>query len=241
MNKFAAILLSVLSFCISPLPAQETPTPPFVKTPPPGSTWSVIIESPDIPKKEKEKEKDAAKPAEEVKKISVPNALLMKSGRNGVILGQIFYTNDRRDTFYVTNGSLLVQASNTNKVFTLSLQTSERNPFSLQVSAFPGTAWIARENYKGAVKKNGIDYLQYELIVKIADRDIKMEALIRKDNRYPGEVKIDEVTYKFEAVTPFSENIPLPESYRAVLAREQDERLALDLMRKQNRDQAHSK
>jgi hypothetical protein len=246
MSKPVLVLLPFLALCSGLLWAQEAPipppTPPFVKTPPPGSAWTVQIEPTKAsnPKTDKAAASPASGAAAEPKKLpEMPVQLAVKSGLNGVIMGQISYNDDRQETYYVSDGSLVLLAENTRKAFARSLRMSEDDACSLEVAHFPGTSWIAQENYKGTGKKDGIACWHYAMSLPMG---LDLDAWIRSDTSYPAEVDLKSpeagsYTYHFEPVTAFPQDIPLPDIYRDVLSELKVKRSALDALRKANQAQ----
>ena len=218
----------------APDTAVPEPTAPFVKVPPPGSAWVIKIENPLLPAKPKPG--DTSPPPPE-SKLQLPVLLTVKSGLNGVLVGEITYNRDRQDIFYIANGSLLQLARNTGRAFPEKLNTTYQDPETLLTPLFAGTGWIARKHYVGPEAKNGIVCHHYAMIIKGQTDNLKLEAWIRVEDHYPLEATIGDLTYHYELPTSFQEEVELPATYREAMARLKAEDAAIDAMRKANEPQ----
>jgi len=232
MNKiaFKLFLLSFLWAALVPARAQ-TPAAGCIKEPGPGSAWSVAIERFDRKKKE---DADPKKPEE--KEPPVPVRLTVQAGRNGVTRGQILFSDGHTESYYIAQGVLILQSSNSSRI--LALPAESVDPMNLQVGGFPGVAWVAKNWEKDREKKDGGEIIHYvceEMSGDPPQPAMKLEAWVRKEDLFPVKADIGgEVVYHYEKVQPFDEDIPLPESYQPALARLKKEQSVLDLIRKAN-------
>ncbi len=239
MNRSFALLLPAFACAVHLARADAPPAPPFVRVPPPGSSWEVKIENiqkPEEKKREAEGLADAAQKADK-KPPLVPVSLALKSGRSGVTEGVISYSDKHQEFFYVADGSIFQQATNSKNVIILSAKASERDPLSLRVASFPGLGWLAKEYFVGTKKTDTGDLLHFSRTLTIKDNPQPgpaMEAWIRSTDRQPVEARVENWIFRFGEVTPFEGTVSLPESFQTALAHERAQRNALEAIRQIN-------
>jgi len=244
MNRFFAFLLPALVCALHLARADTPPAPPYVRVPPPGSSWVVEIENTAKPGKSK---KEAGTPEDPAQKTDqeparVPVSLTMKSGRSGVTEGVIAYSDKHQEFFYVADGSIFQQATNSKNVIILSAKASERDPLSLRVASFPGLGWLAKEYFVGTKKTDTGDLLHFSRTPAIKDNPQPgpaMEAWIRSTDRQPVEARVENWIFRFGEVTPFEGTVALPEGFQTALANERAQRNALEAIRRVNSGERH--
>jgi hypothetical protein len=184
------------------------------------------------PKQSGDSAEAAAKPGA-ANAVSDPVGLSLKCGRNGVVAGTILYSDKHQEEFYAANGILMQQATNSKRVVTMPVKTSEADLFSLRVASYPGVAWVSKRNYVGREKKDGVECLHF------ADSylDLKMEAWIRDEDRQPVEVHAGDWIYRFSPVDTYDGDISLSQKFQAAATEQQTKRAALDILRKINERQ----
>jgi hypothetical protein len=256
MNKNIVIIATLLAGWLlagNPLSAEPAPEPaePCVRTPKPGSAWTVTIDyagesnkkeaKPDAKSKrrptvETQPEKEAEPP------VPVPTRLVMKAGKNRITLGAIHYAGGREEKFYVVNGNLLSQAANSGRVIARSVHASERNFLSLKVEFFPAINWVGRKTYVRTEMRNGVECLYFHWqIMTDGSPGTKLSAWIRAVDRHPLEIHVDDMVYRVGEITPFDEAVPLPAEFESVLEHRRAEQTAMELIRNSRRRQVQVK
>lgn len=225
-------------FLIGESQAQPAPDTTCVKQPPTGSSWSVeiVYQSDAIKEKESKSPTEKKDGGEEHK----PTKLWVKTGRNGITKCEVFYDDGNKEESFVAKGMLFVKAGNSGKIYTVPARPDDL--FSLKTGFFPGTAWITPDYEKESEKKNEREcrhYVYSEMIGDVPRPNMKLEAWIRKDTRYPLEVQLGTeegaTIYRFSDVIPYSEDVLLPKELQETMTQKQAARLALDKIRKANK------
>ena len=246
MNK--KIIMALVLVGVLPLNFSQAgpPVAPFVKKPQPGSAWVVEIDyfggTKKKPAAEDKGKTPAIKPAEEPVTVT-PIRLSMKSGKNRVTNGTVFYSNGTSETFYVTAGTVLSKASNSGRIIARGVKASESDYFSLRVEYFPGVTWINRDTYVRTEERNGVECWRFSFqeVSGGGTPGTKLDAWVRTSDRHPLEVHIDEVVYRFGEVVPFDENIQLPAEFDTTMERRRIEQAALELIRNPRQRQVRAK
>lgn len=208
------------------LAAQETPAPPYVSPPAPGTTWTVQVSRlevtpPPVP--------DETRP-----KLVVPVAVTVKLGLNRVAEGTITKSDGQRQQFYIAEGFAFVESGD-GKFFALPAGELARDPMSLMVAAFPGVAWVSPECWKGIQSRNGAECFYYYYAggpEGSPQPGLMMQAWVRKSDLQAVEMQItDELNYQLRNVSPFLQNVELPPGCRSELARCRAELKAIDALK----------
>lgn len=243
MNRRIFCLFSL--FAILPLFARAQTSE--VSFPGPGTTWTAKVSRTDPDKRGKNKaesttgvpkEGGPSKPGQD-KPVDLER-LEIKAGTNNVIVGTIYSSDGSKEVFYIANFYLLQKASNSDRIMTLPVSTSEQDPGSLKVSRFPGLAWVSSSNYRGDVTKQGVEckhYTHQEIVPGFPP--INFEAWVRKSDGHPVICNINsEIFFSYGEVAPYLEPVALPDNFKPALAKRDRERAALDAIRRANERQA---
>lgn len=214
--------------------AVPPPQPPFVIQAPRGSQWSVEVEQP----------KEAAGQTQEgggpnpVAKPAMPVRLNMKVGLNGVQQGTIGYSDGSGRSYYVVEGSLFETIQKSGRV--LATAPGEESPYyvdSLWVTGFPALNWLAAKYYRGTEKLK--DDLCYLFVgdgpaALPGGPESELRAWINTASGHPVKVQIGTQIYVFSQVTPFPQEISLPEAYRIKVEQIRRQNQALERIRQKN-------
>lgn len=187
--------------------AEAPPDPPYVRTPPNGSQWSMTI-----------RHDDSSASKENPGRAVRPERLVVKIGRQGVQRGVVSYSDGTSSEFYGAGGLVLSPARNTGRI--LIREGVSSSPFSLEVSGFPGTGWLNAKSYQGSEERDDEALLRFKTINRVyGDQELAetFVALIEANSRYPKSVELPGSTYEFSPVESYSGDVQLPNDYRAAL------------------------
>lgn len=196
------------------------PRPPFIKTPPSGSAWSLVV----------------VYPAEVAASSTRTARLEMRVGTNQVSVGTVLDAEGRKNTYYVVNGHILEKARNTGSVFILS-KNRDTDIFDLVAFSFPVVDWVSEKNYVGVEKIGAIAYYKFHQPPDPNPVDPTFNgertAWIRISDGYPSKVHLDKIVFTFSEVTAYSEAIELPGEYQTVLDQKAAKERVIQLLKRE--------
>jgi hypothetical protein len=236
MNKSAAIWAVLIAAANGAANGQLLPDATCVALPPSGTSWSVLVEHPDLGKG-----KPVAQEGAEKKEApaAVPVRLSVTAGRNGVSARRVTYSDGTTESFYLVQGLIFTKASNTGKIFALRADADDLT--SLKTAAFPGTGWISKQYETAPGERAGRECFHYVYDVPEGDPERppgKMEAWIQKKNLFPVEISVTmgtQMVFRFEEPVPSAQEVSLPAEYQEAFEAGLKRSAALESIRRANK------
>jgi hypothetical protein len=235
MNKLALTFALTLSLFLGRASGQDAPAPkaPYVKTPPPGTSWSAEIRyrpedlqaptPPDGPASGAE-----ARPRYKAQ-VSLPVRLRSFHSTNGIQHVETYFSDGRKEEYYQVAGRQLRFIDGTRKAVALS-----------EVPHFPAVDWLPPGGvYKGVETLENVPCHAFTVSAAYLaaiplDPATKYLAWINVETGYPVQVRQNEVLYKFSPVTPWAETITLPAEFLAAMEKVKKEQRAIQALRQAN-------
>lgn len=227
------MLLSVICWLVClPLDAQEKPAsapkPPYVKVPPSGTTWTVEIRTQKTGHGSQEAAKVESDSARS--KVSMPVRVRSWYGTNQVQRVETTFSDGHTEEYYAVKGVQLMKYDGSNKVAALS-----------EIPHFPGLDWLnGNGTYVGLETVGKIPCHSFKVTPGFLQSiplppETKYLAWINTETKFPVQAQLDEVFYRFSAVTPWPDKVELPREYQSALEKVQAQQRALEVMRDINR------
>ncbi|HSI84403.1 MAG: hypothetical protein ACAI35_20650 [Candidatus Methylacidiphilales bacterium] len=236
----AAALPALLVAAILPatLHAQSaSPSQPYVKTPPSGTSWTIDIRQ--VPRKAKPSatangQTDPATAGNAEKAPATLPAVMpvrMESqyGQNKVRRELTIFSDSHREESFTIKGQLLRRYDGSDKVAVL-----QATP------VFPALEWLASGSvYMGKEMLGDKECHKFRISAEYLQSlnwpaETPYFAWISVADRYPVQVQADESMYTYSDIVPFTKNVPLPEDYKAAVEQASRSQRALEMMRAQN-------
>ncbi|PAW77483.1 MAG: hypothetical protein B9S32_10820 [Verrucomicrobia bacterium Tous-C9LFEB] len=210
MNSWIVILLGLMGTVVlaaEPEMPRVPPSPPFVKSPPPGSQWSVEIKTVT---------------REKTSPVGItPIRLEKRVGTNRILEAVTTYTDGTRKTFYIVDESILQRYDNSDKIAVFPVE-SGGDFASLRTKSFPGLGWLSASNYAGLAmikKSECAKFLLKGGAGSDLQADMILTAWIRVSDGYPVRAQLGDVIYEYSEVTSYSREVPLPAEYQEALGK----------------------
>lgn len=194
---------------------NETPKPPFIGAVPAGSLWTVLItpgESPSLTPGRSQ---------------VLPAKLEMVVGKNSIQRGTITYRDGTYDVFYAKDGTVYQQVKQSSDVVAMSPENLMQDAWDgLRVTGFPGVSWLSSKAFVGIELLDKVPCYKFQ--DKFEDAEvIPLTAWIRVADRHPVRVQIGNWLYEFSSISPFEQNVDVPEFVQKKMLRSQSQNDAL--------------
>lgn len=250
MSRFFPLLLIAVLVGMVPALAQKKgdeippPSAPFFTAPPWGSAWSMNVTY-NVPDKSAKGEAAVPRPLTDPEKNVLPDSMQIRLGGNKVVEGIITYGNGRKETYYISQGMLFQKYMNNNLVSVSPAAEGDAafdstdigtTPALFRISKFPGTGWLSLATYQGIELIDKEPCYKYAMTTSAVDgfADIHRQTWIRVSDGYPVQARINNTLLRFSPVALLAENILLPPEYQAMAQKVDNQRKAMEAMRKAN-------
>lgn len=218
MNSWIVLLglMSTVVWAAESETPRVTPSPPFVKSPPPGSQWSVEIKSAPPDKTPQ------AGPEKNASTVAVtPVKLERRLGTNRIQEAVTIYSDGSRQIFYIVDESILQHYDNSDKIAVFPVEPAS-DFASLRTKSFPGLGWLSASTYAGpaTLKKSECEkFLLKGGASSNLPADMTMTAWIRVSDGYPIRAQFGDRLYEYSEVTAYSREVQLPVEYLEALGK----------------------
>jgi hypothetical protein len=196
------------------------PEAPFIKMPAPGSQWNITItQASSTPTGTAAPPTGAGQGAAGLP--FVPTSIAVEMNRAGLIQETIQYANKQSETCYFYKGRLLVQASNSNRIFVLPFDQTTLSPNVFDVERpLPGVQWVELPYYTGAETTERTPCYVFHvrgLPHTGLPQDFELGAWVSQATGFPVKAQVGNNVYHYSVPQPFSQKIEVPEPYAAAL------------------------
>lgn len=225
MNSHITHVCLLVATCLTSLSAaEETPRPvaPFFKTPPPGSEWTISINS----------RMPATQGTEGASRPSIlPTRLVQRIGLNKIQENILTYSDQREERFYFVQNTLLQKYDNAEKVALLRPGIS-----LLRSQPFPGVEGLTLKAYVRTemIKTEACHVFRVEEINPVDQSLAVTTTWISAVTGYPVRVQTEEEELEFSPPTSFPNTVALPAIYQEAMQQGQREQRILEAMRRRN-------
>ena len=200
LHHIACILL-FLNLCLPTLEAAtKKPQLHPIQMPARETQWTLKITYPDYPKI-----------------TGQPIQLNVSRDANGLVYGQIIYSDKSAKIFYIDRNIILQKAANTGRVISWPARQAEINdPYNLITPIFPGTGWITAKDLEGQEPVKG--GLLNKYVRQIPGSNARTyRAWIDSATHHPVKVDLGDRIYEFSGIEPLERPLPIPSEFSDAL------------------------